>query len=85
MLARACGKTDVHSLEPEDLCALTTEAAAMARVPLAGTDYIPGVTEERALERIERMLERHLENPPTASPSVGSVSQSDTLPMPEAI
>ena len=24
MLARACGKTDVHNLEPEDLCALTT-------------------------------------------------------------
>ena len=44
MLARACGKTNVHSLEPEDLCALTVEAAAMAKVPLAGTDYIPGVT-----------------------------------------
>jgi hypothetical protein len=41
MLARACGKTNVHSLEPEDLCALTVEASAMARVPLAGTDYIP--------------------------------------------
>jgi len=27
MLARACGKTNVHSLEPEDLCALTVEAA----------------------------------------------------------
>ena len=37
MLARACGKTNVHSLEPEDLCALTVEAAAMAKVPLAGT------------------------------------------------
>ena len=48
MLARACGKTDVHSLEPEDLCALTVEAAAMAKVPLAGTDYIPGVTEQDA-------------------------------------
>src|SRR6266487_2684674 len=46
MLARACGKTDVHSLEPEDLCALTVEAAAMAKVPLAGTNYIPGQTEE---------------------------------------
>jgi glutamate synthase domain-containing protein 2 len=44
MMARACGKTDVHNLEPEDLCALTVEAAAMARVPLAGTDYVPGVT-----------------------------------------
>ena len=42
MLARACGKTDVHNLEPEDLAALTVEASAMARVPLAGTDYIPG-------------------------------------------
>ncbi len=37
MLARACGKSDVHHLEPEDLVALTVEAAAMARVPLAGT------------------------------------------------
>jgi glutamate synthase domain-containing protein 2 len=42
MLARACGKSDVHNLEPEDLAALTVEAAAMARVPLAGTDWIPG-------------------------------------------
>lgn len=42
MLARACGKADVHHLEPEDLAALTVEAAAMARVPLAGTDWIPG-------------------------------------------
>jgi glutamate synthase domain-containing protein 2 len=44
MLARACGKSDVHHLEPEDLAALTVEAAAMARVPLAGTAWIPGVT-----------------------------------------
>jgi hypothetical protein len=63
MLARACGKTDVHSLEPEDLAALTVEASAMARVPLAGTDYIPGVSEERTLARIEQLLERHIENP----------------------
>ena len=41
-LARACGKSNVHHLEPEDLVALTTEAAAMAKVPLAGTDWIPG-------------------------------------------
>jgi methylamine---glutamate N-methyltransferase subunit C len=41
-LARACGKSHVHNLEPEDLVALTVEAAAMARVPLAGTDWIPG-------------------------------------------
>ena len=69
VLARACGKTNVHSLEPEDLCALTTEAAAMARVPLAGTEYIPGVTEEKALARIERLLERHIENPVDYLPS----------------
>jgi len=41
-LARACGKSHVHNLEPEDLVALTVEAAAMARVPLAGTNWIPG-------------------------------------------
>jgi glutamate synthase domain-containing protein 2 len=41
-LARACGKSNVHHLEREDLVALTIEAAAMARVPLAGTSWIPG-------------------------------------------
>ena len=41
-IARACGHNDLHNLEPEDLCALTMEAAAMARVPLAGTDWYPG-------------------------------------------
>ena len=41
-IARACGKSHLHNLEPEDLAALTIEAAAMARVPLAGTSWIPG-------------------------------------------
>jgi methylamine---glutamate N-methyltransferase subunit C len=41
-LARGCGKSHLHNLEPEDLVALTLEAAAMARVPLAGTNWIPG-------------------------------------------
>lgn len=41
-LARANGKSDVRNLEPEDLVALTVEAAAMAGVPLAGTGWIPG-------------------------------------------
>ncbi|MEL7166016.1 MAG: glutamate synthase-related protein, partial [Pseudomonadota bacterium] len=41
-IARANGKNHVLNLEPEDLCALTIEAAAMAGVPLAGTDWIPG-------------------------------------------
>jgi methylamine---glutamate N-methyltransferase subunit C len=75
MLARACGKTDVHSLEPEDLCALTTEASAMAKVPLAGTNYIPGVSEERALARIERLLERTLENPVDELPVAPEVAR----------
>jgi methylamine---glutamate N-methyltransferase subunit C len=41
-IARACGKSHVLNLEPEDMVALTIEAAAMAGVPLAGTDWIPG-------------------------------------------
>jgi glutamate synthase domain-containing protein 2 len=45
-IARACGKSHVHNLEPEDLVALTVEAAAMAQVPLAGTKWIPGLTRE---------------------------------------
>ena len=44
-LARACGKSHVHNLEPQDLAALTVEAAAMAGVPLAGTTWIPGKDE----------------------------------------
>lgn len=41
-MARACGKSHLHNLDPEDLVALTVEAAAMARVPLAGTAWVPG-------------------------------------------
>lgn len=41
-MARACGKSHLHNLDPEDLVALTIEAAAMARVPLAGTSWVPG-------------------------------------------
>ena len=41
-IARACGKSHVLNLEPEDLVALTVESAAMAGVPLAGTTWIPG-------------------------------------------
>lgn len=44
VIARACGKSHLHNLEPEDLVALTIEAAAMAKVPLAGTAWVPGVT-----------------------------------------
>ena len=42
LLTRSLGKSDVHSLEPEDLAALTVEASAMARIPLAGTDRVFG-------------------------------------------
>ena len=41
-IARANGKSHILNLEPEDMVALTVEAAAMAGVPLAGTDWIPG-------------------------------------------
>ncbi len=42
MLARACGKSDVHHLEPEDMAALTTEASAICGIPLAGTRKVFG-------------------------------------------
>jgi glutamate synthase domain-containing protein 2 len=41
-IARACGKAHVTHLEPEDMVALSVEASAMARIPLAGTSWIPG-------------------------------------------
>ena len=46
VIARACGKSHLHNLEPEDLVALTVEASAMAKVPLAGTSWIPGVSQQ---------------------------------------
>jgi glutamate synthase domain-containing protein 2 len=42
VLARACGKNNVHDLEPEDLRALTLEASMIAGVPLAGTNVVFG-------------------------------------------
>lgn len=42
MLARACGKSDVHHLEPEDMAALSMEASAICGVPLAGTRKVFG-------------------------------------------
>ena len=42
MLARSCGKSDVHHLEPEDMAALTPEASAICAIPLAGTRKIFG-------------------------------------------
>ncbi len=42
LITRSLGKSDVHSLEPEDMAALTIEASAMARIPLVGTDKVFG-------------------------------------------
>jgi glutamate synthase domain-containing protein 2 len=42
ILARACGKRDVHDLEPEDLRALTGEASLITGLPLAGTNTVFG-------------------------------------------
>jgi glutamate synthase domain-containing protein 2 len=42
MLARACGKADVHDLEPEDLRALTLEASMICGIPLVGTNKVFG-------------------------------------------
>ncbi len=38
LLAKACGKSSVHNLEPEDLRALSLEASAFTGVKLAGID-----------------------------------------------
>ncbi|MGI9070466.1 MAG: FMN-binding glutamate synthase family protein [Bryobacteraceae bacterium] len=42
MIARSCGKSDVHHLEPEDMAALTLEASATTGLPLAGTRKVFG-------------------------------------------
>jgi glutamate synthase domain-containing protein 2 len=39
MFARACGKSSVHDLEPEDMRALTLEASLITGIPLAGTGF----------------------------------------------
>ncbi len=52
-LARACGKSHVHNLEPEDLVALTIEASLMTGVPLAGMQR--GLLDEIA-ERVAQRL-----------------------------
>ena len=42
MLARACGKSDIHHLEPEDMAALSSEASAICGIALAGTRKVFG-------------------------------------------
>ncbi|HEV2036820.1 MAG TPA: FMN-binding glutamate synthase family protein [Candidatus Dormibacteraeota bacterium] len=54
MMARACGKSDVHHLEPEDMRALTIEASMITGIPLAGTDWV--LTPDAIAERVARAL-----------------------------
>ena len=42
ILSRACGKADVHDLDPEDLRALSLEASMICGIPLAGTNRVFG-------------------------------------------
>jgi glutamate synthase domain-containing protein 2 len=42
MLAKACGKTQLKSLEREDVRSLTLEACAMTGIPLVGTNFTFG-------------------------------------------
>ena len=39
MLARACGKSDVRNMEPEDLRAISIAVSAATGIPVAGKDY----------------------------------------------
>lgn len=54
MLARACGKNDVHDLEAEDMRALTLESSLITGIPLAGTDFVlsPDAIADRVSARL---------------------------------
>jgi glutamate synthase domain-containing protein 2 len=54
MMARACGKNDVHDLEAEDMRALTLESSLITGIPLAGTDFT--LRPEDLAERIAGLL-----------------------------
>jgi hypothetical protein len=54
MFARACGKHDVHDLEPEDLRALTLEASMITQIPLVGTDVAFGAPWAHRMHADER-------------------------------
>jgi glutamate synthase domain-containing protein 2 len=57
MLARACGKANVHDLEPEDMRALTVEASMITGIPMAGTDFV--LTPDAIAERVAAILARN--------------------------
>ena len=54
MLARACGKADVHDLEPEDMRALTLDASMITGIPMAGTDFV--LTPDAIAARVAALL-----------------------------
>jgi glutamate synthase domain-containing protein 2 len=54
MLARACGKANVHDLEPEDMRALTLEASMITGIPMAGTDFV--LTPDAIAQRVAAIL-----------------------------
>jgi glutamate synthase domain-containing protein 2 len=54
MMARACGKSDVHHLEAEDMRALTIEASMITGIPLAGTDWV--LTPDAIAERVAKAI-----------------------------
>ena len=56
MMARACGKADVHHLEPEDMRALTLEASMITGIPLAGTDWV--LTPQAIAEQVAAALRK---------------------------
>jgi glutamate synthase domain-containing protein 2 len=47
MIARACGKANVHDLDPEDLRALTLEASLITGIPLVGMHAVPHISTHR--------------------------------------
>jgi methylamine---glutamate N-methyltransferase subunit C len=54
MLARACGKNDVHDLEAEDMRALTLESSLITGIPLAGSDFV--LSPEAIADRVAARL-----------------------------
>jgi NADPH-dependent glutamate synthase beta subunit-like oxidoreductase len=42
IMARCTGKTDVHNLEPEDLCSISIATSLATGIPLAGTGRVAG-------------------------------------------
>ncbi len=57
MIARACGKADVHHLEAEDMRALTLESSLITGIPLAGTDFV--LSPEAIAQRVAQALAPH--------------------------